>query len=341
MVKWFKKHFIPHRGNDHKPHFLRVKNIQLIIVIIFILEIGVLILPFIPTFNPANNDYLASVLPAVLDDLTNKNRQEQNLNILRVNPVLNRVAELKAQDMAENQYFSHISPDGKEPWYWFNLVGYEYEYAGENLAVDFTDSQDVVVAWMNSPTHKANILKNLYTEIGTGVATGVFEGKPTIFVAQVFGKPASVEKTVVAVKPVEEVIPEPVVEEAPVSNVMGASIKIANNTSEEVVSEPEPIVDTKPIENFQESTFFQRLVTSPRHIINVVFIAIAILVAMALLFKLVIRMDKKHPVLITNGLVVIILLFGVYVVNNYLVNSKLTTTSSYVSFSEDQFDQNK
>lgn len=97
---------------------------------------------------------------------------------------------MKAQDMATKGYFAHTSPEGKKtPWYWLKQVGYQYQYAGENLAINFTDSKDVTNAWMNSPTHKANIVKDKYTEVGTGIATGLYEGRETVFVAQVYANP--------------------------------------------------------------------------------------------------------------------------------------------------------
>ena len=61
---------------------------------------------------------------------------------------------MKAQDMATLGYFAHVSPDGKTPWYWIEKVGYDYQYAGENLAINFSDSKDVTNAWMASPLHK-------------------------------------------------------------------------------------------------------------------------------------------------------------------------------------------
>jgi len=334
MLNWLKKHFIPHEGNDHQPHFLRIKNIRIVILIIFMMELGVLALPFVPTFNLVSNNFLASVLPAVLDDLTNQNRQSQNLSVLAVNPVLNKVAELKAKDMAEKSYFAHVSPEGKQPWYWFNLVGYKYSYAGENLAVDFTDSKDVTYAWMNSPTHKANIMKSAYTEMGTGVATGTFNGRPTIFVAQVFGKPAGAN---VVVEP--KITPKLALEEPKVTptKVMGASTKAVVNLASTSVSTQTPavsaiIVDTKLDQASGKVSLFEKYLTSPRHIANIVFVILGTLIALALLFKLFIRADKKHPVLITNGLAVIVLILGFYTVNNYMVNSKMKATTSFTSF---------
>lgn len=132
---------------------------------------------------------MAAVLPAVLANLINEERQAQNLQTLAVNPVLNKAAEMKAKDMAQYGYFAHTSPEGKTPWYWLERVGYQYQYAGENLAVNFSDSKDLTIAWMNSPTHKANIEKENYTEVGTGIANGTYEGKKTIFVAQLYANP--------------------------------------------------------------------------------------------------------------------------------------------------------
>jgi hypothetical protein len=89
--------------------------------------------------------------------------------------------------MAEREYFAHYSPDGVSPWHWFDKAGYDYLHAGENLAVHFTESDAVVDAWMDSPTHRANIMNGLYTEIGVGTARGEYKGYPTLFVVQLFG----------------------------------------------------------------------------------------------------------------------------------------------------------
>lgn len=327
MLRWLKKHFIPHEGNDHQPHFLRGDNIRFLVFIVFVIEIGVLLAPSIPILSPVNNRFTAAVLPSVLDDLTNQNRQEQHLTVLAVNPILNKVAELKAEDMATKGYFAHTSPEGKAPWYWFKQAGYSYEYAGENLAVDFTDSEDVTLAWMNSPTHRANIVKDAYTEVGTGIATGVYQGNPTVFVAQVYGKPATLAMAnVSAPKPV--VVP---------TKVPTAEVAVATQTPVVVA----PIVDTKPAQMYVKTNIFERFATSPRSAANVALAFIGGLVFLALLLKLFIRMDKRHPLLITNGLVVLALVFGVYVANNAIAKSKAAVTTSFVSFQGEQFDQGR
>lgn len=139
------------------------------------------------------NPYIAAVISAVLVELVNTDREVQQLNGLNINPKLVEAAQAKANDMAEKGYFAHQTPDGYDSWHWFEIVGYDYAYAGENLAVDFTESNDVQVAWMNSPTHRKNILNENYTEIGIATAKGMYKGRETTFAVQMFGRPSARE----------------------------------------------------------------------------------------------------------------------------------------------------
>jgi len=90
--------------------------------------------------------------------------------------------------MAANSYFAHTSPSGVTPWDWFEKVGYQFSYAGENLAVDFSNSQDVTNAWMNSPEHRSNIMNSNFTQIGMATAQGTLNGQPATFVAEEFAR---------------------------------------------------------------------------------------------------------------------------------------------------------
>ena len=138
-----------------------------------------------------SSDWLVStVLPAVVVDLTNKERAGNNAQLLQRNTTLDAAAQKKAEHMAKNEYFAHYSPDGVSPWHWFKQVDYTYAHAGENLAIHFTDSAEVVEAWMDSPAHRANIVNDHYTEIGVGTAKGTYEGYDTVYVVQLFGTPA-------------------------------------------------------------------------------------------------------------------------------------------------------
>ena len=156
------------------------------ILLIFVFAIG-LILP---------SSTFALVEESELIKLANAERSNNGLASLEYNTTLQKAAQMKANDMAKRGYFSHRTPDGKTPWYFFDQVGYGYRYAGENLAVNFFDSKEIALAWMNSPTHRANILKKNFTQIGIGVAYGIFQGKNTVFVAEFFGTPALSAKTI-------------------------------------------------------------------------------------------------------------------------------------------------
>lgn len=121
--------------------------------------------------------------------LINQLRQNQGVSILMVNPELTASALAKAQDMAKNSYFGHANLAGDRMAYWIKSAGYNYLRAGENLAKGFINTSDLMAAWVNSPTHYANLVNVNYQEIGVGVAQGYLNGKPTTFVVQHFGQP--------------------------------------------------------------------------------------------------------------------------------------------------------
>lgn len=150
---------------------------------------------------------VGAVLPAVVVDLTNKERNLDGVSALKRNSVLDEAARMKAEHMAKNQYFAHFSPDGVSPWHWFREAGYVYAHAGENLAIHFTDSAEVVKAWMESPAHRQNIVDGKFVEIGVGTAKGEFEGYQTVYVVQLFGAPGVAVDQAPIAKPTETFIP--------------------------------------------------------------------------------------------------------------------------------------
>lgn len=133
--------------------------------------------------------YVAAVIASVLVDLANDDREALALPTLAANPLLTAAAQAKANDMAAKDYFSHTTPEGYDSWHWFREAGYDYQFAGENLAVNFVDSGDVQKAWMNSPTHRDNIVNPKYTEIGIATAVGMYQGREAVFAVQMFGRP--------------------------------------------------------------------------------------------------------------------------------------------------------
>jgi hypothetical protein len=91
--------------------------------------------------------------------------------------------------MFRRNYWSHYGPDGTTPWSFILDAGYRYEYAGENLAKNFLFSQGVIDGWMQSPSHRENILRPEYTDIGLAIVNGTLNGEETTLVVQTFAKP--------------------------------------------------------------------------------------------------------------------------------------------------------
>ena len=117
---------------------------------------------------------------------TNTERANNGYSSLRLNSQLSAAAVAKAQDMATNDYWAHVSPTGLTPWYWVSNAGYSYTTAGENLAYGFSSSSETITGWMNSPGHRANILNADFQEVGFGiynVANYQGSGPQTIVVA--------------------------------------------------------------------------------------------------------------------------------------------------------------
>jgi hypothetical protein len=181
-------YFIPHEGNDNKPHILRLRTVVFVAMIALVAEA---VFVFGVKYIIPQSKLFGIIETNALVDETNQNRVANNLPALQVNPMLQEAAQEKANDMATKGYFAHTSPQGLTPWYWFENVGYSFSYAGENLAVNFSDSQDVTNAWMNSPEHRANILSVDFTQIGIATAQGTYNGQPATYVVEEFGTPAA------------------------------------------------------------------------------------------------------------------------------------------------------
>ena len=118
-------------------------------------------------------------------DLINKQRTQNGLSPLKENSELQRVARIKAQDMVNNNYFSHTSPTYGSPFDMMKSFKISYNTAGENIAGN-TSNSAAVTAWMNSPGHKANILNGNFNQTGIGVVKGSKYGK--IYVQMFIGK---------------------------------------------------------------------------------------------------------------------------------------------------------
>jgi hypothetical protein len=187
-AKWLKTYFIPQESNGHKPHILRRQTIMFVCLVALVGELAFMLAT---VYVIPHSKFFGIIESNALVDETNQARTADNLGQLTIDPLLTAAAQQKANDMVANNYFAHTSPAGVTPWDWFAKVGYQFSFAGENLAVNFSDSQDVTTAWMNSPEHRANILNGQYTEIGIATAQGTYEGKSAVYVVEEFGTPAS------------------------------------------------------------------------------------------------------------------------------------------------------
>ncbi|MBN1162282.1 hypothetical protein JXA34_00885 [Patescibacteria group bacterium] len=178
-------HFLPH------PHYK--KRASLLSHHAFVLYCGLMIVfmgafKIVPKFFPGVLGYASDITVNELFKLTNEKRVGAGYRELRLSPALSRAAEKKAVNMFEKDYWAHVAPDGTEPWSFVLAEDYDYLYAGENLAKNFYTSEDVVEAWLNSPSHRDNLLSSNYDEIGFAVVNGVLEGYETTLVVQFFGK---------------------------------------------------------------------------------------------------------------------------------------------------------
>ena len=118
--------------------------------------------------------------------LVNIERKKQGLNELILNHTLNGISTKKAEDMRDNNYFSHQSATYGSPFEMLQRFGVHYQSAGENIAAGQKNAQQVMNDWMNSSGHRANILNKNYTELGVGYVTG---GSYGTYWVQIFTKP--------------------------------------------------------------------------------------------------------------------------------------------------------
>lgn len=184
--------FWPHAHNNHKAKLLHHQSL-LVLLGIFIMAQSALTL--FHQVNPGVLGYASMISPDTVIELTNQKRIAEGQQPLRESKALDEAAAAKAADMIARSYWAHNAPDGTEPWSFILNSGYSYLHAGENLARDFSNPGDVVEAWMNSPSHRANLLSSKYKDIGIAVIDGKINGVETTLVVQMFGTVQSAAPT--------------------------------------------------------------------------------------------------------------------------------------------------
>lgn len=313
----FKKYFIPHEHNQHKPHFLRLETAVVVLSSVLLLEIVFLVGVFVVL---PNTNFFAAILPGVLVDLTNESRSINHADQLSANPFLERAAKMKAEDMAARGYFSHDTPDGLTPWYWLKEVGYSFSYAGENLAVNFIDSEDVVGAWMKSLSHKENILNKHFSEIGIGIARGRYEGRETLFVVQFFGRPSAPGSIVSAEEEIPVIISQVSERESTPQN---REMFIEVKGVEDVGVLAGMVEGAENLRSHTNSSFIQRILATPKSMMNYLYVIIFTIVLLALVLAVFVKIKIQHSALIVNGSVLLLVVGSLLVLNQYLSISRL------------------
>lgn len=178
------QYFLPHEDNNYRAKLLHHKSLLFVLIIIFCASFLVPALRFnFPSVLGLSTDISSQQLLL----LVNQKREANGLPPLILNEKLSLAAIDKAKDMFAKNYWAHDSPDGETPWVFIKRSGYNYVYAGENLARGFDNTDNVVNAWMASAKHKANLLSQNYRDVGFAIEVGKLNGEETVLVVQELG----------------------------------------------------------------------------------------------------------------------------------------------------------
>jgi uncharacterized protein YkwD len=223
-------YLLPRESNNHRPRLLHEQTLLVLILLIITASFA---LKSIQHTYPSVLGITANISKDELLELTNKKRAEKGLKPLKMNDELASAAAEKAQYMFAKNFWAHIGPDGTTPWYFIKGAGYEYMYAGENLARGFTTAPEVVEAWMESPTHRENIMSPNYADIGFAVSTGNLTGSETVLVVEMFGTESGADsKQIAAANASASGIP------APAEEVPAQPVQIAQANAAEITTKP-------------------------------------------------------------------------------------------------------
>jgi hypothetical protein len=309
-----KRYFIPHTGNGYKPHLFRGRQAAIVIAALVFFEAVFLIgtLVVVPS-----SGYFANIISSVLVYDTNRVRAASDVPPLTVNPFLVAAAQRKADDMAARGYFSHESPEGASPWQWMQEVGYQYASAGENLAVNFVDSDVVMQAWLSSESHRTNILNGNFTEIGVATARGNYRGREAIFVVQLFARPDRIAMTGRAVfSAPENSINDLLLAVSPAAAGIGAG-QDNKPPQAAVIIEPSDGGVAEPV----NAGAVENLFAKPRMVSRYIYGTLLVVALALLALTIFVEFRVQRPRLIVHGLLIVFVIAAAFTLNAYLVTS--------------------
>jgi uncharacterized protein YkwD len=120
--------------------------------------------------KPQPSSYCPTDLETEVVRLINQERTDRGLPALSIDVRLLEAARLHSEDMADQDYFSHTSLDGRSPWQRISDAGYPMASGGETIAAGYSTAAAVVQGWMNSSGHRAILLGSSYEHVGLGYA---------------------------------------------------------------------------------------------------------------------------------------------------------------------------
>jgi hypothetical protein len=330
FLKHLKGHFLPSEHNAYRPHLLRKQWLLFFFTILLTGE-GLYIAALMTKESALN--FISAVVPGEVIALTNAERQNVGDGALTENALLTLSAQNKANDMAAKGYFAHTSPDGKEPWGWISEAGYTYRIAGENLAVRFDNSAEVMSAWMASPTHRANILKGTYKEIGIGVAQGTYQGMPATFVVQHFASPyalAAADTSAPAPSATPALGVSSTVAGAETENVSLQPIATATEPSEPIVPVPVSQLETDNSQGFtrEAAQTFVRASDASQSSINWIIGSIALFIVLLLGLAVFVHIHIQPAEMVMGGAFVAVVAISLLVLNTSIVGTSMYNSQS-------------
>ncbi|MBI2195788.1 MAG: hypothetical protein HYU48_01970 [Candidatus Levybacteria bacterium] len=183
-MSFFSHLFLPRRSNNYRSKILHNHILLFFIIALFA---GSFLTVAVKRNYPQVLGISTDITHEQLLLLVNEKRQQNGQPPLKLDPSLNVAAEKKAEDMLANNYWAHVSPSGTTPWFFIKGAGYNYVYAGENLAKGFSSADAVVDAWMNSQKHRENELSPNYQDVGFAIKTGKLQGEDIVLIVEEFG----------------------------------------------------------------------------------------------------------------------------------------------------------
>jgi len=312
ITKYCKNFFIPCEENNYKPRSLDGRSFFVLVVVI----VAIKLLGIASYFEYLGADIYNQIAQADIYTLTNQVRQDNGLSPLKVNSVLELSAQLKANDMVQSNYFGHESPSGVSPWYWFNKAKYGYTTAGENLAMNFVSSKEVINAWLNSETHKKNLLYADFSEIGVAIANGKINNQKTILVVQHFAKPTIA--TSVKANPVKSAKPVSTISPKPRPSVVATpSLTPESSSKQTPISLKSASSNVKGVTTIPENNKLANSAYYINLVLHNLLILIGVFTGLLLILKVFVAIKIQYPVLIIRGVVLILLCWTLIYFKDY------------------------